>query len=77
VALTSMDPRRLLAAGAGMTALGIAIAGTAPVLGTEGSSRTLTQQVVGGVVVLLGWIVLGWSIHRFGRGQASEPPPQR
>jgi uncharacterized membrane protein YidH (DUF202 family) len=65
----SMDPRRLLVGGAGLTALGIAIAGTAPILGTEGSSRTLTQQMAGGVVVVAGWIVLAWAIHRFGRAK--------
>jgi hypothetical protein len=67
VAVSGVDPRRLLGAGAGLTALGIAIAGTAPILGTEGSSRTVTQQFVGGLVVLAGWIVLGLGIHRFGR----------
>jgi hypothetical protein len=67
VALRGADPRRRLLAGAGLTALGIAIAGTAPVLGTEGASRTVTQQGVGGVVVLVGWAVLAWGIHSFGR----------
>lgn len=65
----SPDPRRLLAVGAGLTALGIAITGTAPVLGTEGSSRTLAQQMAGGVVVLVGWALLAWGIHAFGRGK--------
>jgi uncharacterized membrane protein YidH (DUF202 family) len=63
------SPRRLLAAGAGLTALGIALAGTAPILGTEGSSRTVTQQLAGGVLVLAGWVVLALGIHRFGRGK--------
>lgn len=70
MALSGARPRRLLAAGAAMTALGIAIAGTAPILGTEGSSRTLVQQLIGGVVVLTGWAVLGWGIHAFGRGES-------
>jgi hypothetical protein len=69
VALSGFDPRRLLAAGAGLTALGIAIAGTAPILGTEGSSRTLAQQIAGGAVLLSGWIVLALGIHRFGRSR--------
>lgn len=60
-------PRQLLAAGAIVTALGIAVAGTAPILGTEGSSRTSAQQIAGGVVVVLGWAILAWAIHRFGR----------
>jgi hypothetical protein len=67
VALSGMTPRRLLTAGAGLTALGIAVAGTAPILGTAGSSRTFGQQLVGGVLVLAGWIVLALGIHRFGR----------
>jgi hypothetical protein len=64
-----MSPRQLVAAGAVVTVLGIAIAGTAPVLGTEGSSRTLAQQTVGGVVVVLGWALLAWAIHAFGRAK--------
>lgn len=60
-------PRRLLAAGAVATALGIAIAGTAPVVGTEGADRTHGQQMAGGVVVVLGWALLAFGIHRFGR----------
>jgi hypothetical protein len=62
-----VTPRQLLAAGAIVTVLGIAIAGMAPILGTEGSSRTSAQQVAGGVVVVLGWALLAWGIHRFGR----------
>jgi hypothetical protein len=62
-----VTPRQLLAAGAIVTVLGIGIAGMAPILGTEGSSRTSAQQVAGGVVVVLGWALLAWGIHRFGR----------
>ncbi|MGH7298070.1 MAG: hypothetical protein ACRELB_24230 [Polyangiaceae bacterium] len=65
----SAGPRQSIAAGALVTALGIAIAATAPVLGTEGSSRTHGQQLVGGVVVVLGWALLAWSIHAFGRAR--------
>ena len=57
----------MLAAGALATALGVAIAGAAPVMGTEGSSRTQTQQLVGGFVVVLGWALLAWGVHNFGR----------
>ncbi len=67
MAVKGWDPRRLLVAGAGLTALGIAVAGTAPILGTEGSSRTHAQQLAGGVVLLAGWVVLALGIHRFGR----------
>ena len=63
-----MSPRHQLAAGAFATALGIAIAGAAPVVGTDGSSRTHTQQIVGGVVVI-GWALLAWGIHSFGRAR--------
>jgi hypothetical protein len=62
-----LTPRQLLAAGAIVTVLGIAVAGTAPILGTEGSARTSAQQIAGGVVVVLGWALLAWAIHRFGR----------
>ena len=61
--------RALLAAGVGATVLGIAIAGTAPILGTDGASRTHAQQMVGGVVVVLGWAILAWGIHSFGRAR--------
>lgn len=64
-----VTPRRLLGAGAVATVLGIAVAGTAPVVGTDGASRTHGQQIVGGVVVVLGWALLAWGIHRFGRAR--------
>ena len=66
------SPRTWLGAGAFLTALGIAIAGSAPVLGTDGSGRTQTQQTVGGVVVVLGWALLGFGIHRFGRADQDK-----
>ncbi len=62
-----MSPRRLLAVGAALTVVGLAVAGTAPVLGTGADDRARTQQTAGGVTVLLGWAALGWGIHRFGR----------
>jgi hypothetical protein len=62
-----VSPRRLLAAGVGMTALGVAVAAVAPVLGTEGADRTRTQEAAGGAAVVLGWALLAWGIHRFGR----------
>jgi hypothetical protein len=64
-----MTPRALLATGAVATALGIAIAGTAPILGTDGATRTHAQQMIGGVVVVLGWAILAWGIHSFGRAR--------
>jgi hypothetical protein len=60
-------PRRMLAAGAIITVLGIAIAGTAPVPGTRGGGGALSQPIVGGVLVVLGWALFAWAIHRFGR----------
>ena len=68
----AVSPRRQLAAGALATALGIAIAGAAPIMGTDGASHTRTQQLVGGIVVVLGWALLAWGIHGFGR--AREEP---
>jgi protein-S-isoprenylcysteine O-methyltransferase Ste14 len=63
----ALAPRRLLAIGAVVTVVGLAIAGTAPVTGTDGSSRTPAQQLVGGVAVVVGWAILAWGIHAFGR----------
>lgn len=62
-----MSPRRLLFSGAVLTALGLAIAATAPVLGTPGAEHTRTQQGLGGLIILVGWAALAWGIHRFGR----------
>ena len=62
-----MTPRRLLAAGALATVAGITIAATAPVVGTAPGDRVQTQQTAGGVVVLAGWALLAWGIHRLGR----------
>ena len=47
--------------------MGLAIASTSPILGAEGSERTQPQQVAGGLVVLAGWALLVWGLHRFGR----------
>jgi hypothetical protein len=59
--------RRLIGAGAAATVLGLAIAGTAPVIGTGADAPARTQQTAGGATVLLGWGLLAWGIHRFGR----------
>ena len=68
----ALSPRRLLAAGALATTLGILVAATAPVLGTPGSERTRPQELAGGVLGLVGWAMLAWGIHRFGRGEPGE-----
>ena len=62
-----MTARRMLGAGTIATALGIAVTATAPVLGTPGAERTRPQELIGGVIVLLGWALLAWGIHRYGR----------
>ena len=62
-----MTPRRLLLVGAILTIAGLALAATAPVLGTEGADGTPGRQAVGGVVVLVGWVALALGIHRYGR----------
>jgi hypothetical protein len=58
---------RLIVTGAATTALGLAIAATAPIFATAPIDRIQHQQTAGGFVVLLGWVVLAWGIHRFGR----------
>jgi hypothetical protein len=68
----AVSSRRLLLAGGLLTALGLAVAGTAPVLGTEGSDHTQGRQAAAGVVVLVGWAALAWGIHRFGRESGSD-----
>jgi hypothetical protein len=50
------DARRMLVRGAAVVAGGLAIAGTA-------------NQTFGGVVVVLGWLLLVWGIHKYGRAR--------
>ena len=70
----------LLLAGALLTVVGLTLAGTAPILGTRGALRTRSQQHIGGTFVVVGWVLLGVSIHAIGRGLiideggASRPP---
>ena len=59
--------RRLILGGALATILGLAIAGTSPVVGTTDAARIHAQQAAGGVVLLAGWAILAWGLHRFGR----------
>jgi hypothetical protein len=66
------NPRRLVAVGAGLSVLGLAIAGTAPIAGTSGSDRTAAMQTAGGILVMVGWILLAWGIHRLGRGDVGR-----
>jgi hypothetical protein len=50
-----------------MTVLGLAIAGTAPIASTAPNDQRSVQETVGGIVLLAGWALLAWGIHRFGR----------
>lgn len=59
--------RKFLVIGALVTVGGLAVAAVAPVPGTAGSERTGVQQLVGGGMILVGWAVLAWGVHRFGR----------
>jgi hypothetical protein len=65
-----VQSRRWILLGAGLTTAGIAVAGTAPELGTATFERIQGQQTIGGIAVVAGWGVLAWGIHRFGREQA-------
>jgi hypothetical protein len=68
-----LKPARLVLLGAALTAVGIVIAGTAPVIGTARADWTASRQVLGGAVTLCGWIALGWGIHSFGRQKDDRP----
>jgi uncharacterized membrane protein YidH (DUF202 family) len=57
----------MLAFGAVLTVVGLAIAGTAPVVGIGSEEHVRTRQSAGGVLVVVGWLLLGWAIHRLGR----------
>jgi hypothetical protein len=67
LAVSLRGPRRIILAGASVTVIGLAVAGTAPIVGVGAADRVQSQQAIGGIVVLVGWALLGWGIHRFGR----------
>jgi hypothetical protein len=67
LAVTFDGPRRLILAGALVTASGLAVAATAPIVGTGPADRVETQQGAGGLLVVAGWGLLALGIHRFGR----------
>jgi hypothetical protein len=50
-----------------MTVSGLAVSSTAPIAGIGSVERIEAQQTLGGVLVLLGWGLFAWGIHRFGR----------
>jgi hypothetical protein len=56
-----------LATGAVVTTLGLAVASTTPIVGAGSDARIQTQPLAGGVLVVVGWILLAWGIHRMGR----------
>jgi hypothetical protein len=59
--------RQWIVLGAVATVAGLAVAGTAPVVGTVAADSVQIQQGLGGAIVLAGWVVLAWGIHRLGR----------
>jgi hypothetical protein len=65
--LVTLGSRRLLALGAVLTVVGLLVAATSPVAGARASERGQAQTLAGGMILLVGWAVLGWGIHRFGR----------
>jgi hypothetical protein len=66
----AVNPRRTLAAGAALTVVGLVAAATAPPHNPPPSGAGLSQTAVGGAIVLIGWMVLAWGIHRLGRDGA-------
>ncbi len=52
----------MLALGAVLSVVGLAIAGTSPVVASTGA-----QPLAGGLAVLAGWALLAFGVHRFGR----------
>jgi hypothetical protein len=67
LAVSGRGSRRVLALGGLFTVFGLAIAATAPIARADGADGTRALQVCGGTVVLVGWGLLAWGIHRFGR----------
>jgi hypothetical protein len=65
--VTFRGPQRLILAGALVTASGLAVAATAPVVGRGLPERIEAQQSAGGLLVVAGWALLALGIHRFGR----------
>ena len=55
------------ALGALVTVSGLAVAATAPIVGTGVAERIESQQRAGGLLVVAGWALLAFGIHRFGR----------
>jgi hypothetical protein len=69
--------RLWIALGAAATALGIFLAGATPIGRSSASERSAPQRGAGGVLVLVGWGLLAWGIHRFGRAADGDDGPDR
>jgi hypothetical protein len=69
--MAAMKSRTLVAAGAILTAVGLATVALLPIGRVDDSDRVLFWQRVGGVLVFVGWAALAWGIHRFGRDDPS------
>jgi hypothetical protein len=64
--------RLAMGLGAVATVAGIFVAGASPLAQTAGAERAASQQTVGGLLVVAGWVVLAWGIHWFGRAGGSS-----
>jgi hypothetical protein len=69
--MAAENSRTLLATGAILTALGLATAALLPIARADDAGRVIFWQRAGGVVMFVGWAVLAWGIHRFGRDHSS------
>jgi hypothetical protein len=69
--VTIPRPRSVILAGALLTASGLAVAASAPIVGTDKIERIQEQQHAGGFVLVAGWLILAIGIHRFGRESES------
>jgi len=65
--MTVRVPRRIVLAGALVTASGLAVAATAPIVGSAAVDRIEAQQTAGGILIVAGWALLAFGIHSFGR----------
>lgn len=59
--------RQGLAIGAGLTAVGLLVAATAPVMGADAGAGARARELIAGLFVVGGWLILAWAIHRLGR----------
>ena len=62
-----MTAKVVLAIGALFTTIGLAVASTTPIVGSGSDAMIHGQPLAGGVLVVFGWVLLAWGIHRMGR----------